>query len=129
MILFILLNPSTADEYHDDPTNKRCITFAKKWGFGSLVFCNLFAFRTPYPKELFKASEPVGKENDDWIKTEANKAETIVVAWGNHGIYLNRTEEVKKLITGKILNCFGITNTGQPKHPLYLSGDTKLQIY
>ena len=45
--LFILLNPSTADEYKDDPTNRRGIRYANDWGYGGVGFCNLFAYRTP----------------------------------------------------------------------------------
>lgn len=54
-----MLNPSTADENVDDPTIRRCINFAKDWGYGGMYVGNLFAFRTAYPKELKEAGFPV----------------------------------------------------------------------
>src|SRR4029077_5114543 len=66
-VLFVMLNPSTADETTDDPTIRRCIGFARTWGFGSLAGANLFAFRTLKPRQLRPASEPIGAGNDDWL--------------------------------------------------------------
>ena len=67
-VLFIMLNPSTADDKEDDNTIIRCINFAKDWGYGGLMVGNHFAYRTTYPKELFKTKEPEGKENLKYIK-------------------------------------------------------------
>ena len=63
-ILFVMLNPSTADANSDDRTIRRCVAFAKRDGFGGLLVGNLFAYRTPYPRVLRKAEEPVGDGND-----------------------------------------------------------------
>lgn len=131
-ILFIMLNPSTADEFVDDPTNKRIVSFSKKWGFGSLVTCNLFAFRTPYPKKLKKEKYPVDEypgQNNTWLRIESSKAKKIIAAWGNYGEYLNQDLAVEELLKDFELFSFGLTNTGQPKHPLYLPENTKLQKY
>ena len=126
-VLFILLNPSTADEKNDDPTNRRGIGFAKLWGFGSIVFCNLFAYRTPYPVELKKEKQPIGPDNDKWIKKEAADADLIVAAWGNHGNFMERNEEVKKLISS--MKHLGLTKSGEPKHILYLPGNSELKSF
>ena len=67
-VLFIMLNPSKADDKIDDPTVRRCISFAKNWGFGGLMIGNLFAYRTTYPKELFKTKNPKGKDNLKFLK-------------------------------------------------------------
>jgi len=122
-VLFVLLNPSTADAKKDDPTNRRGIGFAKRWGYGGVVFCNLFAYRTPYPSELKKAKRPVGRFNDKWLKEEARKADLVVASWGNHGRLLGRNEEVREMIKG--MSHLGITKEGDPKHILYLRGDLK----
>lgn len=66
-VLFIGLNPSTADENEDDPTIRRCIIFAKSWGYGGLIMANLFAFRTTNPQGLYSEKNPVGSENDYYI--------------------------------------------------------------
>jgi len=124
-IMFVGLNPSTADEIKNDPTVNRSINFAKSWGFGSMTMMNLFAFRATFPKDLKVAEDPIGKDAEVWIIKEAEKCEKIVAAWGNHGSFLNRSENV--LAKLKDLYCFGLTKQGQPKHPLYLRLDSKIQ--
>ena len=66
-VLFIGLNPSTADENYDDPTIRRCVDYAHRWGYGGLVMTNLFAFRATLPIDLKNAKFPIGKENNLWI--------------------------------------------------------------
>lgn len=121
-LMFIGLNPSTADAKRDDPTIRRCIRFARDWGYGSLVVTNLFAFRTAYPAELKAAADPVGPRNDQWIRRMAAKSDTIVAAWGNHGSWLGRSERVGRMLSGR-LYCLRLTAAGQPAHPLYLPAD------
>lgn len=116
--LFILLNPSTADAEHDDPTNRRGINFAMSWGYGACVFCNLFAFRTPYPKVMKAEREPVGPENNQWIYTEYERAAITIAAWGTHGGHRNRDQDLLKLLPD--LHHLGLTKHGHPKHILYL---------
>lgn len=123
-LLFVLLNPSTADAVKDDPTNRRGIGFARRWGFGSVVFVNLFAFRTPDPKQMKAAKEPVGPENDAYILREAKLAKCIVAAWGNDGSFKSRAFDVRKLLKNFELSCLGTNMNGEPKHPLYLSNAT-----
>ncbi len=124
-ILFVGLNPSTADEQCDDPTVRRCIGFARSWGYGGLVLVNLFAYRTTDPNELKNVEAPVGPDNDRWIATEKSRVERIVAAWGNHGVLLNRDEAV--LATLGRVYCLGVTKAGCPRHPLYLASNTPLQ--
>jgi hypothetical protein len=126
---FIMLNPSTADATTDDPTIRRCIGFAKSWGFGGLVVLNLFAFRATNPKELERAYNPVGIFNDPTIfeYTRAQVCGTIVAAWGAHRVMGNeyRAESVIRLI-GRPLYCLGTTKNGHPRHPLYVPSNTGL---
>src|SRR5258708_39445492 len=89
-ILFIGLNPSTADAQRDDPTLRRCIGFARRWGYGQLVVGNLFAFRATRPTELRSCADPIGTDNDSWLQTLAASAGCVVVAWGTHGQYMGR---------------------------------------
>ena len=123
-IVFIGLNPSTATEMKNDPTVTRMINFAKTWGYGSLSVCNIFAFRTTFPFELKKSKDPVGKENDEWILYEVRNADKVVVAWGNHGNFLSRSNEVLKVIPNPYV--FGKTKIGEPKHVLYLRSNSKI---
>ena len=68
LIMLIGLNPSTADENKDDPTIKRCVSFAKHWGYGGLIMVNIFAYRATDPRKMKKATDPVGPDNDKWIR-------------------------------------------------------------
>jgi hypothetical protein len=120
-VLFIALNPSTADHRVDDPTIRRCIGFAKSWGFGRLAVGNLFAYRSTDPKRLRIADDPVGPMNDRWLTTLASRAELTVAAWGVHGSLHGRADAVVSRLTG--LHHLGITRHGHPRHPLYLPSD------
>ena len=118
-VLFIGLNPSTADETQDDPTVRRCIGFAKEWGFGGIYMLNLFAFRATMPKDLKKAADPVGPHNLGYLKTYCDPAGMNVACWGSHGRFMGQGQRVIDIM-GDHLQCFGLTKNGQPKHPLYL---------
>jgi hypothetical protein len=80
--MFVGLNPSTADETSDDPTIRRCIAFAKSWGYSALCMTNLFAYRATDPKIMKKAQYPVGPDNDDYLKMLSAGAGVVIAAWG-----------------------------------------------
>ena len=124
-ILFIMLNPSSADASQDDPTIRRCISFARQWGYGGITVANLFALRSPYPSGLRAANDPIGPENDKWLRKLAGQSGAMVGAWGNHGTYLQRGEAVAAMFPN--MQCLGITKLCQPRHPLYVAADTELQ--
>ena len=126
-ILFIGLNPSTANEKIDDPTIRRCINYAQNWGYGSLLMVNLFAYRATIPTELKNVKNPIGNDNDLHIIELSKKADLAVAAWGNEGSLLNRDKEVKKILPN--LMCLKINKSGQPAHPLYQKKDLKLIKY
>lgn len=125
VVVFIGLNPSTADETTDDPTIRRCIGFAKRWGYGGIVMTNLFAFRATDPKAMKAAAAPVGPMNDSVLIEEADKAGLVVAAWGTHGTHNRRAEAVRSFLKG--LHHLGLTKDGHPRHPLYLKGDIQPQ--
>lgn len=123
LVNFIGLNPSTADAKDDDSTIKKCVKYAKKWGYGGIIMSNLFAYRTPEPHLMKKAPDAIGHENDEYIKLLADKSAIVIAAWGNDGEYLGRSDLISNLIPN--LQCLKINKTGQPAHPLYLNGDLK----
>jgi len=123
-LAFVCLNPSTADETRDDPTMRRCIGFARRWGFGSMVATNIFALRSTDPGGLRRVDDPVGPGNDRAIRRVVRSADTVIAAWGAHGAYLDRQTRVMKLLPETAL-CLGVTKAGAPKHPLYLPGDAE----
>ena len=130
IILFIGLNPSTADDREDDPTLKKCINYAKSWGFGSLIMANLFAYRATLPSDLKLAKDPIGIENDGTLKKLIESVETVIVAWGNDGSFMDRDKEVLKLVENPM--CLNINKSGKPSHPLYQKNNINpkpLRIY
>lgn len=130
-ILFIGLNPSRADKVYNDPTITRCINFAHSWGYGSMFFGNLYAFRTPSPQKLIKAIPNISPLTVESTNNELlhmiNQSERIVCCWGSWKFIKERSKEVLAMIPDPY--CFGINADGQPKHPLYLSSDTQLIKY
>ena len=126
-VLFVALNPSTADHRRDDPTIRRCIGFSREWGFGALVVANLFAFRTPYPNLLRAERDPVGPRNDRWIRRLVYEAGLVVAAWGANGDYLRRASH----IADRLGDChaLGVTRSGAPRHPLYVRADVQPQPF
>lgn len=123
-VAWIMLNPSAADEVRDDPTIRRCVGFARSWGFRSLEVVNLFAWRTADPAELRRAAAPVGPANDAAIREAVRRASMVVAAWGVHGGLLQRSSRVLDLLAeeGTRVCCLGLTRAGSPRHPLYVPG-------
>lgn len=125
LLEFIMLNPSTADANADDPTIRRCLGFAKKWGYGSLVVRNLYAYRATDPIMLSWIEDPIGPENARYLaRSDANctiaawGANPAAVGWWNgypyawqpHVLTANRPR----------MYCLGTNANGSPKHPLYV---------
>ncbi|MGV2886049.1 DUF1643 domain-containing protein [Paenibacillus taichungensis] len=122
-VLFIMLNPSTADATIDDPTIRRCIGFAKSWGYGSLEVVNLFAYRATNPDELKNCIDPVGSENDEYILKALKQAKKVITAWGTKGAFFNRNQAVMEILKPYHPHCLDTSKGGHPKHPLYISAD------
>ncbi|MCB9559623.1 MAG: DUF1643 domain-containing protein [Kofleriaceae bacterium] len=125
--VFVMLNPSTADDRHDDPTIRRCVGFARAWGFGGVEVVNLFALRATDPADLRAAAAPVGAGNDAAIAAAVarGRAGAIVVAWGVHGALHGRDREVAARLAPYRPRCLGVTRDGAPRHPLYVRADAR----
>jgi len=122
-ILYIMLNPSLADDKNDDPTIRRLINFTKKFNYGGFLVGNIFTTITPNPKELDKSKGMSDKNFEELIKL-INKVDQIVYAWGNS---VEEPQHLKELILSP--KCFGKNLNGTPKHPLYLPKNSKLIDY
>ena len=127
-VTFIMLNPSTADGRVDDPTIRRCVGFAKRWKCGTLRVANLFALRSTSPGALYESNDPIGPKNDEAILAAARAATNVTIAaWGVHGVHLDRGDEVRRLLRSWKIRLYHLglsVTTGQPRHPLYLNGET-----
>lgn len=126
LILWIGLNPSTADENKLDPTLTRIARFSEREGMDGFWMGNLFGLRTPYPKEMMAAADPVGPENDASLLEAARKCDRVIAAWGVSGVYESRADAVVELLKGHELWCLGTTKAGHPRHPLYVKADQPL---
>lgn len=120
---FICLNPSTATATLDDPTIRRCIRFAKDWGYGALCVTNIFAFRATDPKLMKLEADPIGPDNDRWLLRVWADANISVAAWGTHGTHQHRDTAVMCWLRN--IHCLAKTAGGHPKHPLYLAAKLK----
>jgi len=130
--VWVMLNPSVADAYKDDRTLTRCIGFSRSWGFGALDVVNLYAYRTPYPQDMWAfKGDRVGPDNDQAIIEAVRKASRIVLAWGAHARE-PRESEVTKLVMEHApceVGCLGKTEKeAKPNHPLMLRADRAFDV-
>lgn len=124
LLLFVMLNPSTATRENLDPTMRRCLAFGRRWGYGRVAAVNPFALRASDPTELVRREkEAVGPDNDLYIAAAFDSADMRIVAWGAPsgavGDMLRR--RLRTLMHAEIIRppmfCLGVTSDGQPKHP------------
>lgn len=125
VMTFIGLNPSTADADADDPTVRRLVGFARRAGCGSVCAVNLFALRATDPRALRRSPDPVGPDNDGFLR-ERTQVTYVVAAWGAHGNLNGRSARVRVMLSAIPLLCFGLTANGEPRHPLYVRSDAPL---
>lgn len=132
-VLWIGLNPSTADAEKDDPTIRKMMGFARKWQHGGIVVCNLFACRSTDPAGIKSFEDPVGPENFRSIRTNAHHAGKVICCWGNHGSYKGMDRQVYQndlaMVPQSHCLCLGYTKAGHPKHPGRIAYATPLQKF
>ncbi|MGA9070877.1 MAG: DUF1643 domain-containing protein [Terracidiphilus sp.] len=124
-VLFVMMNPSTADPYVDDPTVAKCQRYARSWGYGTMLVGNTFAYRATNQKDLLRVADPVGPKNDKCLLQMAAQAGLIVLAYGKpHKNLCQRGRDVAALLrrAGHELHALKLCNDGTPSHPLYLKG-------
>lgn len=131
-VMFIGLNPSTADENDDDPTIRRCVAFAKSWGFGGFAMVNLFGWRCTNPVDLgLQTYDAVGTDNDKYLIETGQQCALVVAAWGNGKIIKaidpDRPGYVRSLFP--TICYLTLNDDGQPGHPLYLKGTLVPKIW
>ncbi len=123
-VMFIMLNPSTADSETNDPTIRRCIGYAKSWGYGGVYVGNLYAYRATDPKQLKLVDKPIGDDNIKHINEMMTKCEKIVCAWGNHE---GRPDHIFSNFNN--LHYIKLNADGTPAHPLYLKKDLEPKVF
>ena len=122
VVTFIGLNPSTADETNNDPTTRRCIEFARSWGFSRMHLVYVYALRATNPSVALKADDPIGPENLGVVEEILASSDLVICAWGALGVGLT-ADRILKLVPAP--HCLGRTKLGAPRHPLYVHASTK----
>jgi len=124
-IAWVMLNPSTADAHDDDPTIRRCLGFARRWGFEAMTVVNLFAWCSSEPQALRAVADPVGPRASRVLGDAVRGAEAVVAAWGNLSpAFRPRAAQVASMLPPEALT-LGLTRLGQPLHPLYVPASTE----
>lgn len=130
VVNFVMLNPSIADDTFDDPTIRRCVGFAKRWGYCGLVVTNLFAYRATDPKDLhdllmkeggFRLA--IGEDNSSHLDREAKMAHLVVCAWGDNVLKMpdwigRRDIDVMRMLGYRDLYCIRLSAKNNPVHPV-----------
>lgn len=137
-LVFIGLNPSTADEMISDPTVTRCINLAKREGFPGMMMLNMFAFRSTDPKKLLLVDDPVGPRNlDSLLRMIGAPGRKVIACWGSHKLVLPQAKRLLMMSSNyksgfitrrvhQLLYCLGTNKDGNPRHPLYLPSDVPI---
>lgn len=131
-VLFLMLNPSTADEVKNDPTVERCQRRAVQWGFGGLYVGNIFALRSTDPQALYTHADPIsnpveptnapGQANNIALHAMTTLSGLVVCGWGEHGALRGRGREVLAMLRRREVkpHALRMNKSGQPAHPLYI---------
>lgn len=125
--VWVMLNPSKADAAIDDPTTCALREFTIRFRCTSFDIMNLYAWRATDPKELWRAPDPVGPDNDRWIAETCHGADVIVCAWGSFGEKVRIASVLAQIPRPRY--ALGVNKDGNPKHPLYVRRDTPLREY
>lgn len=132
-VVWVMHNPSTADERADDPTIRRVKDYSARWGFAGLSVVNLYAARATKPSEIRHMDDPVGPLNDMHLSCVIGPAEWVVCAWGalNDPAVRARADVVwaRFLASKARVTCLGLTMSGEPRHPLFVHRSAAMQPY
>lgn len=131
-VVWLMLNPSTADALKDDATIRRCIGFARAWGFGGICVVNLYGFRTAYPTVLTDAArvmDVVGPETSRVYGEVLREDRLVIAAWGAAPWAQARGQQVMAAYPHVDFHCLRRTKSGAPEHPVRLPKDLRPQVY
>lgn len=123
MAHFCMLNPSTADHVENDATVERCRRRADMLGYDGLIVTNIFAWRSTDPAALYSCQDPIGPENDGFIRGASYGTAITICGWGGHGALNGRGKKVELMLRRASVKLHYLKfseSTGMPWHPLYV---------
>lgn len=132
VIAFFGVNPSTAGAEIEDATTRKWRGFALRQMAGKYIAGNIFGWRATDVRQLAAAVDPVGIHNGKHLGEIIEEADILVPCWGSRdklpeALHVHVNQLVMRLmISGKPVKIFGLTKSGDPRHPLMLGYDTPL---
>lgn len=132
VVALIGVNPSTAGAVENDQTIRKDLGFGERLGWSRIIKANKFAFRSADVTMLKFVSDPIGPENDRYLREIFAEADLLVPCWGPlrklPRPLRNQWQRVSQLMSesSKPVMCFGTAEDGQPLHTLTLSYATPL---
>lgn len=129
-VMWLMMNPSVATEDGDDRTVAKCQRYARAWGYGAIFVGNTFAYRCTDQTRLMEVADPVGPENDHYLRDMAHRADLVVAAYGcpRHQALRARGTDVVRMLqnAGIVVNALRLSSRARrPEHPLYLPADLR----
>jgi hypothetical protein len=127
-LAWVILNGSDADEHHTDPTVRRCIGFARAWGYGGVDIANLYGLVSKNPGALLRHADAVGPDNDRHLAAACSESDLTVLAWGPNA-RADRARAVARMLLrlaarhGGSLAVLGWSHGAHPLHPLLAPKD------
>jgi hypothetical protein len=117
-VLFVGLNPSVANKDRDDHTIRRCVGFARAWGYRELYMGNLHAWRDTDPKQIpVDSMTAVGPRNRETLERLVERAKIVIVAWGRHRLNAEAQKLADWLLSLPKTHMLGLNRNGTPRHP------------
>ena len=127
--VFVLHNPSIANDVKNDPTANRGIGFGRSWGASDLVFVNAATGVATDADNLASMTDPIGSMADEALEVAAEfcrqRDGVLIAAWGapkgkakTKRLMAERFAHIRAL--GLPLHYLRMSSGGHPEHPLYL---------
>jgi hypothetical protein len=126
------VNGSTAGPIEDDQTTKKWFGFTLRNGGSRYIAGNAFGFRARDVRRLSEVDDPIGPENARYLAEIIAEADVLVPCWGARAKVPQRLWPTidglrdQIMASGKPVRIFGLTASGDPKHPQMLGYDTPL---
>lgn len=122
-VMFIGLNPSTANHVKDDPTIRRVCAISKNNGYGGVYMMNCFPYISTDPQLLYDCN--MTSVNEEFLKAFALKCGLVVFAWGNFDVVKRLGVDLIMSLWFPRAKALHINKNGSPKHPLYCRTESR----
>ena len=128
LVMFIGLNPSTANETKADNTIHSVMRIARHNGYGGVYMLNCWPMVATNPKFL-KWDELSDEWNAHTLRVLGSICQDVVFAWGNFKVVQKQGRDQELLNMFPSALCIGKNRNGSPKHPLFQKGTSKLKPF